>query len=320
MLTKTLFVVFPVLVLFLTPLDLKATENFFVNKTAEVFVDQTSKDQMGTELPYWVPKIEDKARFKFEIPIDGLRAAVKYKDAGARYYLSDADDIGLRFSDVDRVTLYSSPNSSELNWFKPSGFDSGRYNLGLKYYTQSKELPEEFVTFGYTKILRQKSLLSGRIEASENYGILGSLGITYLNEMDTVQYRGWLKKNLQNNDYSKVALQGTFFDVWNELDISTKLSYSNEVVSLLAASNQNFGLFQTSIGVALYNSRDDIDLFLGVSFSQDIGSRNFVKIFTANAHDIIEHEWLDDLKSLRRSALMGHWQAATVFPDNRKMK
>ena len=56
----------------------------------------------------WAPQIDGKTRYQFDIPIEGLKQAAKYKDAGALFYLSAARDKGLKFSNQNSTFYYFS--------------------------------------------------------------------------------------------------------------------------------------------------------------------------------------------------------------------
>ncbi|MDT2075384.1 MAG: hypothetical protein RMX26_05305 [Planktomarina sp.] len=302
-------------VLSLSPplLSLAAAEKYLGNKSVGKLYDQATTGNVSGGSASWAPQIEGKTRYHFKIPLEGLKTAKKYQDAGPLYYLSTTHDLGLKFLDVDFLSIEVSPKSLDFDWSRTSIPQGSRYSVGLEHIDVATEAARTTLSLGYTKILDQKVLASGLLEADPTSGLEGSFGVTFLNQAEKIQYAGWLKKTLAKNSYYEIAMQSLAFEALGPLDTSVILSQSSAGFSISAALQKDIGPAKPSLGLTWSEQSQSLEAFWGVSFSQTTKNGNVLKLRAATASSVTKPSWLDDLKPLRRAELMGHWVTGMRF-------
>lgn len=316
MLNKPVINFFTIVFLSLVPLGLMAADGRFIGKKVPSFHANDSLEHIPSESLSWIPQIEGKTRYQFKIPTEGLRQAAKYRDAASLYYLSSIRDFGLKFSNSNSVSVQTTPKSIGFNWFAPSKIQNARYSLGLEYSAAKTKVAQTTLSLGYAYIFQQRVLVSIRLAGAKVSTVQGAFGATFLNDAETVQYSGWLRKSFQNDGQYKVALQRTTYEAWRDTDTSVTLSQSNEGFSFSTAVYNDIGAVKTSLGLTWYEQSKNLGIFGGITFDLRTKSGTFVKLYAASASGQTFPKWLDDLKSLRLRELMGHWRYGMRFSRN----
>ena len=294
-----------------------------VKETFESQLQQISdykglKNPMKRETFFWLPKVEGKTRYKFEIPAEGLKKALKYQDIGPLYYLTSFHDTGLNFSAEDVIMFTATPDTIEFDWFRALKVFDGRYSVGLAYGNEHDRAKKKSMSFGYAKILDQEILVSGLLKIDENLRKKGALGTTFLNHNETVQYTGWLEHSQQNRDYYELALQRMAFQTWRDIDSSIKISYNNKGDSVSTAIHKDIGFAASYLGLEWSDQSNALGFFIGFTSHQKNKNGSLLKIRGTSTSKTTTPSWLDDLKPLRRAELMKHWQKEAGFQLNKQ--
>ena len=309
--------VLAVLVLSLGPFRLESGERLYEDQTLTGLYKQVALAKTPLNSTFWMPEIEGKTRFEFEIPTQGILNATKYQDVGALFYLSYAHEKGLRFSNSDMFSVLATPGSIGLDWYRSVLEHEGRYNVGLNHSDSSVRGSGTSVSVGYSQILKQDILIALRLEGYGKSTSKGSFGATFLNDAETIQYMGWAEHNIQNNKYYELGLESNVFEIWQDMDQSIKIFQSNEGLSVATALSKDSGPFTSSLGFEWSEPSSGLEIFVGFTFNHKAQNGNSIKLHAVNRSDRISPEWLDDLQPLRRGKLMVHWRDGLGFPRNK---
>jgi len=265
----------------------------------------------------WTPQIDGKIRYQFEIPIEGLRQAAKYQDAGPLFYLSAAHDEGLKFSDQNIVSLAAAPALLTLKWLRPTANETIQYSIGFSYSDELKQSSQTSVSLGYTKILEQEVLLTMRLEAGGTAHTKAAFGTTFLNAAESAQYSGWFEQGLGNSKYYELGAKSMIFEAWGVIDSSATVSHSNKGLSIGTAIYRDIGRVKSSVGLEWSERSSGLGVFVGVAFNQKTKNGNILKLHGQSTSRKTAPNWLGDLKLMHRAELMAQWREGMGFPRNK---
>ena len=298
----------------LGPLQLQSAEKYYEGKTVKGHYALTNTKHVDSEHINWTPDAEDKTRFMFEIPIEGLKAAKRYEDSAALYYLSSAHDLGLSFSGTDAVLVSVSSGAVELDWLRASPSRYGRFSVGVAYNRKTQSADETLFSVGYTSILQKKILVSTKIESIPSEVKNMGVGATFLNNAETIQYSGWLEGGINNNSY--YAFRLAKFGVWQDVDSSVKFSESKEGLFIAPAIHKDIGAVKSSLGLEWSAQSNGMEVFIELSIFQKTRKGTLIKVRGETASSRTFPRWMDDLKPLRRKGLEQLWRGFFSFGHN----
>jgi hypothetical protein len=262
---------------------------------------------------FWLPKIEGKTRYQFQIPREGLTQAFKLRDTGALYYLTGFNDTSLSFADTDMMAITLAPKSLGVDFFWPEVAFDGRYSIGVELRDWTKKNSSNVISLGYAKIIKKNVMLAARLQADRSLATKNTLGTTFLNGSETVQYTGWVENSQQASDYYKFALQSKFFDALWDMDGALQFSDSNSGSHISTSIHKDINGVKSSFGIEWSEKSSAVKIFVGFTSYQKNKNGNILQLHSTSKSGAARPSWLDDLKSLRKQELMSYWKAKTDF-------
>ena len=265
----------------------------------------------------WAPQIDGKTRYQFDIPIEGLKQAAKYKDAGSLFYLSAAHDKGLKFSNQNIWSLAATPHSVALDLQRPTANKTDQYTVGFSYSDVPAGSAQMAAALGYKKILRQEVEITMRLEVGGAASTKAAFGATVLNAAESAQYSGWFEQGLGSNEYYQLGLQSMIFETWHMIDSSVTASQSNTGFSIGTAIYKKFGQMDASLGFEWSERTSGLDVFVGLAFNETTKFGDMLKLRGTSTSTRTAPNWIGDLKPMRRAGLMAQWRDGMGFPRNK---
>jgi len=265
----------------------------------------------------WAPQIDGKTRYEFDIPIEGLKQAAKYKDAGSLFYLSAAHDKGLKFSNQNIWSLAATPHSLALDLQRPMANKRDHYSVGFSYSDEQAQSAQVAAALGYKKIIRQEVEITTRLEVGGTAKTKAAFGATFLSAAESAQYSGWFEQGLGSNEYYQLGLQSMMFEAWHVIDSSVTASHSNTGFSIGTAIYKTFGQMDASLGFEWSERTSGLDVFVGLAFNETTKFGDVLKLRGKSASPKMAPNWIGDLKPMRRAALMAQWREGMGFPRNK---
>ena len=302
----------------ISTMPLSATADEALGNTAapSIYAQAVAGNLLGQTFA-WTPQIDGKTRYQFDIPIEGLKQAAKYKDAGSLFYLSTAYDKGLKFSNQNIWSLAATPNSLAVDLQRPLANKTSQYSVGFSYSDVPAQSARTAVALGYKKILRQEVEITTRLEVGATTNTKAAFGATVLNAAESAQYSGWFEQGLGSNEYYQIGLQSMMFKAWDMIDSSVTASQSNTGFSIGTAIYKKFGQVDGSLGFEWSERTNGLDVFVGLALNEAIKLGDVLKLRGKSASPKLAPNWIGDLKPMRRAALMAQWRDGMGFPRNK---
>ena len=298
------------------PLSATAREALGNTAAPSIYAQAVAGNLLGQTFA-WTPQIDGKTRYQFDIPIEGLKHAAKYKDAGSLFYLSAAYDKGLKFSNQNILSLAVTPNSVALDLQRPMANKRAQYSVGFSYSDVPAGSAQMAVALGYKKILRQEVEIATRLEVGGAASTKAAFGATVLNAAESAQYSGWFEQGLGSNEYYQLGLQSMIFETWHMIDSSVTASQSNTGFSIGTAIYKKFGQMDASLGFEWSERTSGLGIFVGLAFNETTKFGDVLKLRGTSTSTRTAPNWIGDLKPMRRAALMAQWRDGMGFPRNK---
>ena len=302
----------------ISTMPFSATADEALGNTAapSIYAQAVAGNLLGQTLA-WVPQIDGKTRYQFDIPIEGLKQAAKYKDAGSLFYLSAAHDKGLKFTNQNIWSLAATPHSLALDLQRPTANKTDQYTVGFSYSGDQAKSLQVAAALGYKKIIRQEVEITTRLEVGGTASTKAAFGATFLNAEESAQYSGWFEQGLGSNEYYQLGLQSRIFETWHMIDSSVAASQSNAGFSIGTAIYKKFGPVNASLGLEWLERTSDLGIFVGLAFNETTKFGDVLKQSGTTTSTRTAPNWIGDLKPMRRAELMGQWRDGMGFPRNK---